>query len=228
MKVVLDSRCKSLTSDQDFIVAELARRSHGVRSYIATQLDCNTTEFFENIYDRGDDAANSLRSIVLEPAVWSTEQTRLRVEDDLFQLFMAKLMESGHDHDGRALKGIALLLIADTQRLTPFIDEEAFDALLTSLDFRLPADVRGQATLVLSKFSEISEQSGSEWFTKFVNDHIHKQKGDDLILAFSAGANLFPVASSMVAPIFLSQGLLNLSCHSSTESTAVLLFMTHF
>ena len=69
-------------------------------------------------------------------------------------------METGHDHDGRALKGIALLLMADTQRLHAFIDEDGFEALLTSLDYRLPADVRGQATLVISKFLEVSEQTG--------------------------------------------------------------------
>lgn len=146
LQIILESRQTSLSEDQNFIIAELAKQSPQVRQYFASELQASTTEFFDNVYERGDDAANCLRSVVLDDKLWSNEDARLRVEDDLFQLFLAKLMETGHDHDGRALKGIALLLIADPQRLHTFVDEEAFEALMGSLDLRLPSDVRGQAT----------------------------------------------------------------------------------
>ncbi|KPI35495.1 Ring assembly protein 3 [Cyphellophora attinorum] len=208
IQLLLESVSTTLDVSQDAIIAELSNRSVIVRRYLARELKASTTEFFDNLYDRGDDAANCLRSIVLDQSLWEDESSRLHVEDELFLLFLAKLMESGHDHDGRALKGIALLLIADTQRLHTFVDEDGFDALLCSLDYRLPPEVRGQATLVLSKLLEVSEATGQQYFAKFVTDHVAKAKGDDLILAFSAAAQFFPLASAVTAQLFLTEGFL--------------------
>ncbi|ETI21568.1 hypothetical protein G647_07915 [Cladophialophora carrionii CBS 160.54] len=208
MQILLECRQSTMSDAQDFIVAELARQSPAVREYLAAELQASTTSFFDNVYERGDDAANCLRSIVLDDKLWPTEDVRLRVEDDLFQLFLAKLMETGHDHDGRALKGIALLLIADTQRLHTFVDEEAFEAVMGSLDLRLPADVRGQATLVLSKYFEAAESTGQEYLAKYVRSHVERRKGDDLVLAFSGSAHLFPVIPHLVAQLFLTDGFL--------------------
>jgi len=208
LQIILENQAATLSSAQDFIIAELARQSQPVRQYFASELHASTTEFFDNVYERGDDAANCLRSVVLDDKLWSSEDVRLRVEDDLFQLFLAKLMETGHDHDGRALKGIALLLMADTLRLHTFIDEEAFEALMGSLDPRLPPEVRGQATLVLSKFFEVAETTGQDFLYRYIRKHVERQKGDDLILAFSAGAHLFPVVPSMMAHLFLTDGFL--------------------
>lgn len=208
LEMILETNTTTLSEAQDVIIAQLARLSSDVRKYFTSELDASTTEFFDNVYVRGDKAANCLRTVVLDPALWTSEETRLRVEDDLFQLFLAKLMESGHDHDGRALKGIALLLLADTERLHYFIDDVAAEALLTSLDFRLPADVRGQATLVYSKFLEVAEPVAQTFFANFITKHVSKERGDDLILAFAAGAALFPVVPTNVAQVFLTEGFL--------------------
>ena len=208
LKLVLQANPAGLSSSQDIIIAELARQSHDVRLYMAMELEGSATEFFDNLYERGDQAANCLRVIVLDSSLWLEESARLRVEDDLFQLFLAKLMESGHDLDGRALKGIALLLMADASRLSQFIDEEGFEALLTSLDIQLPNDVRGQATLVISKYLEMSEATGQKYLSNFVTAKVKKQKANDFILAFSAAAGLFPVATTVTAPLFLTEGFL--------------------
>jgi protein unc-45 len=208
MRIMVECRQSTMSDAQDFIIAELSRQSPAVREYLASELQASTTSFFDNVYERGDDAANCLRSVVLDDKLWPTEDARLRVEDDLFQLFLAKLMETGHDHDGRALKGIALLLIADTQRLHTFVDEEAFEALMGSLDLRLPADVRGQATLVLSKYFEAAESTGQGYLAKYVKTHVERKKGDDLVLAFSGAAHLFPVIPHLVAQLFLTEGFL--------------------
>jgi protein unc-45 len=208
MQILLECRQTSMSDAQDFIIAELARQSPAVRKYLANELEVSTTSLFDNIYARGDDAANCLRSVVLDSKLWPSEDVRLRVEDDLFQLFLAKLMETGHDHDGRALKGIALLLIADTQRLQKFVDEESFEALMASLDLRLPADVRGQATLVLSKYFEAAEVDGQIFLSNYIKTHVDRRKGDDLVSAFSGAAHLFPVVPTLVAQLFLTEGFL--------------------
>lgn len=208
LKLVLEEPSDKLSIAQDAIVSELARGHLQIRQYLATRLIESTTEFFEDMFARGDDSANVLRSVVLETKLWPNEEVRLRIEDDLFVLFIAKLMESGHDFDGRALKGITLLLLADTIRLYQHIDEDAFDALLTSLDFRLPADVRGQAALVITKFMEVSESQAQKYFSAFITMQVAKSKADALIIAFSAAAQLFAVASNITAQLFLTQGFL--------------------
>ena len=208
VQVLLDAEPTSLSSSQDVLLAELVRKSREVQSYIASQLLSSTTEFFDNLYERGDQSANFLRTIVLDRSLWASEERRLQVEDDLFQLFLAKLMESGHDLDGRALRGIALLLMADAQRLQAFVDDEGFEAILSSLDIQLPADVRGQAIVVFSKLLEATEDRAHREFSRYVTSHVAKQKNDDLVLAFSAAASIFPVAPALTAPLFLTEGFL--------------------
>lgn len=208
LKLILDSNYATLSSAQDTIIVELVQQSSDIRQYFASELQVSSTEFFDNIYERGDGAANCLRVIVLDDSLWKSEEDRLRVEEDLFQLLLAKLMESGHDLDGRALKGIALLLVADPTRLHPFVDTEGFDAILGCLDIRLATDLRTQATLAGSKYLEVSGDIGRNYFTDFVRSHVRKQKSEDLILAFSAAASLFPIIPAIVAPLFLTEGFL--------------------
>jgi protein unc-45 len=209
LQILLETKPASLSSSQDVILAELARQSKDVQLYIASQMLLSTTEFFDNLYDRGDQSANFLRTIVLDSLLWTSEELRLQVEDDLFQLFLAKLMESGHDLDGRALRGIALLLMADAPRLQAFVDDDGFEAILSSLHIQLPADVRGQATVVFSKLLETSEDTAHKAFTRYVRSHVAKKKSDDLVLAFSAAASIFPVAPALTAPLFLTEGFLS-------------------
>lgn len=208
LQILLESNPAFLSGSQDIILAELARHSKEVQVYIASQLSVSTTEFFDNLYDRGDQSANCLRTIVLDRTLWACQELRLRVEDDLFQLFLAKLMESGHDLDGRALRGIALMLMADAQRLYAFVDGDGFEAILSSLHIRLPSDVRGQATVVYSKLLEATEETAHQAFSSYVKHHVAKQKDDDLVLAFSAAASIFPVAPALTAPLFLTDGFL--------------------
>jgi hypothetical protein len=208
LKLVLETPPSSLSPAQDIIITQLVRQDQKAREYFAAEFLSSTTEFFDNIYDRGDDSANCLRTIVLDPQLWPSEETRLQVEDDLFQLLLAKLMESGHDLDGRALRGIALLLMADVNRLSAFIDQQGFDAILSSLDVRLPADVRSQATIVASKYLEISEEDGRKYFAEFVTTRVARQNTETLIVAFSAATAIFPIATAVTAPLFLTAGFL--------------------
>ena len=208
LKLVLETPHSALSPAQDTIITQLVRQNWNVREHFASELLSSTTEFFDNIYDRGDETANCLRTIVLDPNLWPSEETRLQVEDDLFQLLLAKLMESGHDLDGRALRGIALLLMADVNRLSAFIDQQGFDAILSSLDIRLPADVRGQATIVVSKYLELSEEDGRKYLGEFVTTRVAKQKAEAMVVAFSAAAAIFPVATAVTAPLFLTEGFL--------------------
>lgn len=190
----------------DRIVTGILRECLAARTYLGKQLDASAATVFGEYYELGDGSANALASVVLDVSAWKNEVARDRCEKDVFQLFLAKLMEVGHDYDGKALKGIARLLATDPERLHGFVDEETFDAVLASLDHRNSLEVRSQATLTTAKYLEASQDDGQRYLINFIQTRVKRQKNDDLILAFSAAAAVFPVAPSMAASFFLTDG----------------------
>ncbi|KAL8731162.1 MAG: hypothetical protein Q9166_003569 [cf. Caloplaca sp. 2 TL-2023] len=208
LELVIKERKMKLMEIQDEIVAGLLRESVAAKSSLAKLLLDGSTAAFEQIYEIGDRSANSIAEIVLQPTAWPKESDREKVETDVFQLFLAKLLAVGHDDDGRALKGIARLLAADAGRLHPYIDEEIFDAILSSLDYRQPSEVRSQATLATAKYLELSGEKGQTYLVKFIPSHIKKGHGEDLVLAFSAAAAVFPIVPTQAAALFLTEGFL--------------------
>ena len=193
---------------KDEMVAGLVWESVAAKSALAKLLLDGSTAAFEQVYDIGDKSANCIVEIVQQPSAWSKQLDREKVEADVFQLFLAKLLAVGHDDDGRALKGIARLLTTDEGRLHPFIDEEIFDAILCSLDYREPAEVRSQATLVTAKYLELSGEKGRTYLVRFIPSRITKGHGEDLVLAFSAAAAVFPLVPTQAAALFLTEGFL--------------------
>ncbi|KAJ5690319.1 hypothetical protein N7462_004711 [Penicillium macrosclerotiorum] len=204
LKLLLGQRAHALSALQDEIISGLVRQNASVRQHFSNELQISVTTFFDEIYDRGDGAAVCLDTVVLDPNVWPSEEARSHCESELFQLFLAKLMESGHDLDGRALKGITRLLAVDADRLQHLIDDESFEVILTSLDHRLPLELRSQATLATAKYLEVAKEAGEKQFAALITAMISKGRLDDLIIAFSAVAAVFPVSPAAAANVFLS------------------------
>ena len=208
LKLILMERPSTLSPTQDDIISGLVRQNGSVRQFFASRLNTSVTTFFDEIYDRGDGAVVGLDKVVLDPALWPSENDRLHCESELFQLFIAKLMESGHDLDGRSLKGIARLLAVDAEKLQHLVDDDGLDVILSSLDNRLPMDVRSQATLATAKYLEAAKGVGEQRFSKLIGAKVQNHRNDDLIIAFSATAAVFPVVPQVIAPLFLTQGFL--------------------
>lgn len=208
LKLLLGLPAHALSEAQDEIISGLIRQNVSVRQHFSDQLQISVTTFFDEIYDRGDGAAVCLDTVVLDPGVWPSEDTRSHCENELFQLFLAKMLESGHDFDGRALKGITRLLAVDAGRLQPLIDDEGLEAILSSLDHRLPLELRSQATLATAKYLEVAKERGEKKFSALIATMIGKGRLDDLIIAFSAVAAVFPVAPTAAATVFLSDGFM--------------------
>ncbi|KAL2829926.1 myosin-binding striated muscle assembly central-domain-containing protein [Aspergillus cavernicola] len=203
-KLLLSHQASSLSSLQDDIISGLVRQNASVRQFFSSQLQVSVTTFFDEIYSRGDGAAVCLDTVVLDPSVWPSEDDRLHCERELFQLFIAKLMESGHDLDGRSLKGIARLLAVDAAKLRDLVDDESLDVIVTSLDHRLPLEWRSQATLATVKYLEVSKEVGEKQLSGLISAKLSKSRIDDFIVAFSATAAVFPVAPEVAAGLFLS------------------------
>ncbi|KAL4919769.1 myosin-binding striated muscle assembly central-domain-containing protein [Aspergillus aurantiobrunneus] len=244
-KLLISYKANVLSSLQDDIISGLVRQSASVRRYFSSQLQVSVTTFFDDLYDRGDGAAVCLDTVALDHSVWPSEDTRLHCERELFQLFIAKLMESGHDLDGRSLKGIARLLATEADQLRDLMDDESLDVVVTSLDHRLPLEWRSQATLATVKYLEASRDVGEKQFSKIISAKLGKNRVDDSIVAFSATAAVFPVAPEVASGLFLSEAfmasvknltardaksrrmeptvleLLNAACISSTSREAI-------
>lgn len=194
---------------QDGIIARLLRDSPAAKAALATRLQQSPTLVFTEIYDIGDDASSGIAIVVLDPSVWSKESTREACERDVFQLFLAKLMEAGNDLDGRALRGISKLLAMDAEKLHVLLDEDTFSAILGCLDFRLSTEVRSQATLITAKYLEAAEEKGQLILSKFISTRVARHNGEDLVLAFSAAAAIFPLVPSTASALFLTEGFVS-------------------
>ncbi|WEW60931.1 SWI5-dependent HO expression protein 4 [Emydomyces testavorans] len=208
LKLLLGVPAPKLSTTQDDIISGLVRQSAACRLHFAAELQNSVTHFFDELYDRGDGSVVCLDTVVLDKGLWQSDQNRSHCESELLQLFIAKLMESGHDHDGRSLKGIARLLAVDAHSLHHLIDEEGFDVILSSLDLRLPIDVRSQATLATAKYLEASQETGQQLFTNIIKARVAKQRQEDYIIAFSAAAVVFPLIPAIASTLFLSEGFL--------------------
>ncbi|KAL8823413.1 MAG: hypothetical protein Q9170_008361, partial [Blastenia crenularia] len=206
LELVIKERHAEPKDLQDGIVAGLLRESVTARSALAKRLLDGSTAAFMQIYDIGDKSANSIAEIALTPSAWSKASDREKVEADVFQLFLAKLLEVGHDYDGRALKGIARLLASDAGRLHRLIDEETFDAILCSLDYRQPPEVRSQATLATAKYLELSGEKGQSFVSRSIHRRIKHGHSEDLVLAFSVAAAIFPIIPTQAATLLLTEG----------------------
>ena len=193
---------------RDDIVAGLLQRCLGARRYVAKQLQHSAAIIFETLFHVGDGAANGITVVSLDASAWSGETVRRRYEKDVFILFLAKLLESGHDNDGRALKGISRHLAVDAEGLHSQIDEQSFGAILNCLDYRLSDEVRGQATLATAKYLEVSKKTGEAYLTNFITDRTAKHSSDDLVSAFSVAAAVFPIATPLISALFLVEGFL--------------------
>ena len=206
VKLLLAEKAATLSSVQDDIISGLVRRNVSVRRLFAIELRTSGASFFNEIYDRGDGAAVCLDTVVLDRALWPNDEVRSRCERELFQLFIAKLlMESGHDLDGRSLKGITRLLAIDAANLHHLVDDESLEVILSASDNRVPLELRTQATLAMAKYLEFSQEVGEKHFANLISKKLSGGRSDDLIIAYSAVAAVFPVIPKAMSTLFLSK-----------------------
>ena len=207
LDLILDHGVFNEGAIQDGIVVGLLRQSTDAKSTLARRLSEEMTVVtFEKMFRLGDGSSDGMTDVIMEAAVWQIESERRECEKDVFQLYLAKLIGVGDEVNGRALNGIARLLGADTELLHKFIDAETFDAILSTLDYRESGHVRSQATLVTEKYLEASGDDGQNALVQFFTSRLTKQRNEDLVLAFSAAAGVFPVAPSSAATLFLTEG----------------------
>lgn len=205
---LLTTGCQNLhdRDSQDGIISGLLRRSPEARASLAARLQGSATQVFNEIYMIGDDSVNKMVAVVLDQSAWPNEAVRKVCERDVFQLFLAKLIEAGHDLDGRALRGISTLLATDPDKLRGLLDEETFSVILGCLDNRLSMEVRSQALLATAKYLEAAEDRGQQYLSRYITTRVARHNREDMVLAFSAAAAIFPIVPSIASALFLTEG----------------------
>jgi hypothetical protein len=140
--------------------------------------------------------------------------------EDQTLLLIADLMEGGKEDEDtiKSLGKLAGLLSIENNDpvkgkssghphlLHTLIDMDGFETIVGYMDMRQTAAVRGHATLCTSAYLKAAEDTGTEYLTKFFESRVNKGTYDDLILAFSVAASIFPVVPSIAADLFLSDG----------------------
>ena len=207
-EAIIEREITRETETQDRITSELLHHCLAARVVLGKRFQEGATLTFKTVYRIGDGSANAVAAVVMDPSAWATETIRQTCEKDVFQLFLAKLMEIGQDYDDRSLKGISKLLATDANSLESLVDQSTFDTILTCLDNRLPVAVRSQATLATAKFLEASQDRGRNMLSEYITTRVGKRADESLILAFSAAASIFPLVPSVASALFLTEGFI--------------------
>jgi hypothetical protein len=181
----------------------------GAQVWLANAVREQPTRIYYEMFERGDDSIDGLLKVLLNRSVWPDEEAFKSGHRDMFMLSLAMMMEEALEHPERAMKSIAQLLAHFTEHLKGIIDADSFDVILTSLDIRLPNSLRSQATLASIKLFELAPDTAGELISKFVTNRAKKGEANDLVIAFSAAAAIFPVAVTAAAALFLTEGFVS-------------------
>lgn len=190
----------------DILTANLISGHVESRKVIATKLAASATETFDIAVERGIETFDAFTSIPLDDAVWSSSTVQATAQEDMLNLCVATLMKAGAEHLSVVMKSIARLLTLAPSAVAPLVDADVFDTILSCLDIRLETPIRSQAMLATSKVLEVTKQRGEELLSRCINSRAEKQTNDDLVLAFSAAAAVFPVIPTAMAKLFLTDG----------------------
>jgi hypothetical protein len=141
--------------------------------------------------------------------------------EDQMLLLVAKLMEGGQEDEEtcRTLDNVTRLLAEESsdntshskvsKTLHELIDADGFETILGYLDMRQGDTIRGHASLTISVYLKASQQNGAVYLSDFFKTRVGKGTYDDFISAFSVAASMFPIAPSVSADLFLSEGFTN-------------------
>ncbi|TAQ83934.1 hypothetical protein B7494_g7745 [Chlorociboria aeruginascens] len=141
--------------------------------------------------------------------------------EDKTLLLLAGLMEGGQEDEVtcKELNTLTRLLTEDSsdqarpsephKPLCELIDADSVETILGYLDMRQSQTVRGHATLTTSAYLKASGQKGVDYLSEFFYSQVRRGTYDDLILAFSVAASIFPIVPDVIATLFLSDGFVN-------------------
>lgn len=209
LKLLLEHAGPS-TELSDELISTLLANSLAARTDLAKGFLLNTesTRVFHLLYQQGERSFRALSTILLDEAAWTSPKSQKEAKRDAFQLALSKLLDPALEHGDWLMALVARLLASKPKDLAGLLDADVFEIVLSALDIRLDTPIRSQATLATIKLLEETGEQGASFFSTFVTNTVAKTHHDDLIVAFSAAAAVFPIAPAVTAKLFLTPGFL--------------------
>ncbi|THZ05835.1 ARM repeat-containing protein [Aureobasidium pullulans] len=198
------------TEIRDELTGAFVINSAAARKQLASRIQVGTeaTRFFRLLWRRGEHSFNSILPVLLDANAWPNSETQTQAKRDAFLLALGKLLDPALEHGEWSMTLIARLLTSNAHDMAGLIDRDAFEIVLAQLDIRLDTKIRAQATLAVAKLLEETREEGENIFTEYVTNTVSKGHNDELIVAFSAAASVFPLVPQTVAKLFLTPGFL--------------------
>ncbi|KAI5201028.1 ARM repeat-containing protein [Aureobasidium subglaciale] len=198
------------TEVRDELTGAFVINSAAARKQLANRIQVGTeaTRYFRLLWRRGQYSFNSILPVLLDADAWPTSEIQTQAKRDAFLLALGKLLDPALEHGEWSMTLIARLLTSNAHDMAGLIDRDAFEIVLAQLDIRLNTKIRAQATLAVAKLLEETREEGETIFTEYVTKSVSKGHNDELIVAFSAAASVFPLVPQTVAKLFLTPGFL--------------------
>ncbi|CAZ85056.1 unnamed protein product [Tuber melanosporum] len=213
------------------VLSEILRASRSGREHMADSIGENAKEMLETLAEIGGEAIDGLVVTLLDPAAWESEAKKKRSIRDCFKLFLETLNTGSGEIEAWSTRSIARLLATHATELHTFIGQASLERILSMLDIRSPDDLRSHATLATARFVETDESTAGSMLGKFISSRLAANSDDDLQIAFSATAAIFPLVPGVAAGLLLTEGFVeglapSLQGRSSDVERAVLEMMS--
>jgi hypothetical protein len=198
------------TEVTDELTGAFVMNSAAARKQLASRIRVGTeaTRYFRLLWRRGEHSFNSILPTLLDADAWPNVETQTQAKRDAFLLALAKLLDPALEHGDWSMTLIARLLTSNAHDMAGLIDRDTFEIVLAQLDIRLDVKIRAQATLAVAKLLEETREEGQGIFTDYITSNVSKGHNDELIIAFSAAASVFPLVPQTVSKLFLTPGFL--------------------
>ena len=182
------------------LVGGLLRVSRGAREHIAGKLSAELLAVLERL---GPDAVDGAVTVLLDGMAWpGKEEENKKALRLCFRWFLSRLGAGGAE----MARSVARLLASKADELHSYVDSAGLEQLLMLLDVRALTDLRSHATLATAKFAETAGDVGQSMIGKFVASRVGSEDDDDLRLAYSVAAAIFPLVPQFAAQLFLTEG----------------------
>jgi hypothetical protein len=198
-------RRSSSDSLDDQLLGSLLNISLDVRKELASRLKTSVTVLFDQFYAAGLQSFRAFAGLTLDESALTSKSDRDAAQRDVFQLCIAKLMDTSVDHLERILEAMTRQLTMAPSTVKGLIEADVFESVLTNLDIRKGPPVRSQAMLTAAKMFEVTAERGEKFFADFITSSIAKKTSQDLVVAFSAASAVFPIVATVAAKLFLTE-----------------------
>lgn len=190
----------------DALTGTLISRSTDAKKVLAAKFSSPITALFAQLYERGPESLRAFAALPFDAPLWASTDAQSRAQRDVFRLCVAELIDVDIQHPERFMQIVARQLALAPENVSSLLDGDAFEIMLNCLDIRSKPALRQQAMLATAKALETTKESGEQLFGQYLATKVGKQTNDDLIMAFSAAAAIFPMIPVVAAQMFMTDG----------------------